>query len=121
MGVLIVIQQTVGLAYLAVVNGEGNGQHILGVANETAGGVAGVEVPQAQGSVPGARQGELAIRGDHHVLNEVGVAGEGTEGLAVVALLAGQGPLDDALVTVHGIQSELRAWRGPGAMFKERK
>jgi hypothetical protein len=38
--------------YLAVVHGEGDGQDILGVANEAAGGGASVQVPQAQGAVP---------------------------------------------------------------------
>ena len=71
--------------HLAVVHGEGNAQHILGVANEAAGGGAGdVEVPQAEGAVPGARQGELAIARDHDVLNEVGVPAESAQGLAVV-------------------------------------
>lgn len=38
--------------HLAVVDREGDGQHILGVAHKAAGGGAGVQVPQAQGAVP---------------------------------------------------------------------
>ncbi len=48
-------------ADLAVVYGEGNGQDVLGVANEAAGGVAAVQVPQPQRRVPRARQRELPI------------------------------------------------------------
>jgi hypothetical protein len=58
--------------HLAVIHAEGNAQHVLGVAHEAACGVAGVEVPQAQGAIPGARQGELAVRADNDVLQEKG-------------------------------------------------
>ncbi len=53
---------------LTVVDREGDGQDILGVAIELAGGAASVQVPQAQGAVPRGGQSELAIRGDDHVL-----------------------------------------------------
>ena len=48
---------------LPVVGREGDGEHILGVVLEPAGGLAGGEVPQPQGLVPGAGQGKVAIRG----------------------------------------------------------
>lgn len=86
-------------SHLAVVHGEGDGQHILGVAHEAAGGAAGVQVPQAQGAVPRASQAELAIGGDDDVLHEVGVALQGALGSAVVVPTALQLPNNDGLVT----------------------
>ena len=38
---------------LSVVGGEGNGEDVVGVADEAAGGGAGGQLPQAQGLVPG--------------------------------------------------------------------
>jgi hypothetical protein len=72
------------------------------VVNEAAGGGAGVEVPQAEGAVPGAGQSEGTIRGDHDVLDEVRVTGEGTAGVAVALLIAGEVPDDDGVVTRSG-------------------
>ena len=46
---------------LTVVGGESHGQHVLGVAHEAAGGLAGGDLPQAQGPVPRAGQGELTV------------------------------------------------------------
>jgi len=83
---------------LSVVKGEGNGKNVLGVSDEATGGVAGVKVPKAKGAVPGAGEAELAIGGNDHILNEVGVAGEGAAGEAVVGALTGEGPDNDALV-----------------------
>jgi hypothetical protein len=74
---------------LAVVNGEGNGEDILLVADEAAGGEAGGEVPEAELSIPGAGKGELAVGTEDDVLDEVGVAGEAAEGDAVVGGGAG--------------------------------
>ena len=63
-------------ARLPVVDGERDGQHILGVAQEAARGGAGGQVPQAQRAVPAATQRELAVRADHHVLAERPRAGQ---------------------------------------------
>ncbi|KAH9288652.1 hypothetical protein KI387_032769, partial [Taxus chinensis] len=49
---------------LAVVDGEGNTEDILHVADEAAGGMPGVEIPEAELAVPRARKCELAVRGD---------------------------------------------------------
>jgi len=46
---------------LAVVGGEGNAQHVLLVPNESTGGLACVNVPETEHSVPRAGQGELTI------------------------------------------------------------
>lgn len=90
-------------SYLSIVNGKGNRQDILGVADEAAGGDAGAEVPKAEGAIPGAGQGKLAIRGDDNILNKVGVSTQSAEGLAVggisAAPLTCQLPLDDSLIT----------------------
>ncbi len=53
---------------LTIVHREGDGQDILGVTIELAGGAAGVQVPQAEGTVPRGGEGKLTIRGDDHIL-----------------------------------------------------
>jgi hypothetical protein len=83
---------------LTVVRGERDGQNIVGVTDETAGGGAGVQVPKTKGLVPGGGQSELAIRGDNNVLNEVVVAGERLTGNTVAGLISGKVPDDDGLV-----------------------
>lgn len=86
---------------LAVVLREGNGQNILGVANE-AGGLVLLEVPETEGAVPRAGEDVVAVGGDGDILDEVGVAGETLLGKAEgVGLrgLADKGPDDDGLVT----------------------
>lgn len=85
--------------YLAVVNGESHGQNILGVAHKAAGGGAGVQIPQAQGAVPRTSQAELAIGGDDHVLDEVGVTLQGPLGIAIVVSTPLQLPDNDGPVT----------------------
>jgi hypothetical protein len=82
---------------LAVVGREGNRQHILGVANEAAGALAGGNLPQAKGGIPRAGKGELAIGTDDNIRHEVVVALQGAASIAVVLLLAGKGPHDDGL------------------------
>nr|GMC49595.1 Zinc finger, CCHC-type [Ipomoea batatas]GMC55423.1 Zinc finger, CCHC-type [Ipomoea batatas] len=61
---------------LAVVDGECHGEDVLGVADEAAGGGAGLKVPEAELGVPGAGEGELAVRGEDDVLDKMGMAGE---------------------------------------------
>ena len=56
---------------LPVVHGEGHGQHVLGVVLEPAGRLAGAQVPQAETLVPGTREGEMAIRGQNNIRDEV--------------------------------------------------
>ena len=58
---------------MPVVGREGDGKHILGVILEPAGGLAGGEVPQPQGLVPGARQSKVSVRGKNHVRYEMAV------------------------------------------------
>jgi hypothetical protein len=66
---------------LAVVDREGHGEHVLGVAHEAARRLAGLDLPQAEGAVPGTGERELAVRGDDHVRHEVAVAAQGALGL----------------------------------------
>ncbi len=40
---------------LSIVGGEGNGENIVGVANEATGGGAGGKLPKSEGFVPGCR------------------------------------------------------------------
>jgi hypothetical protein len=56
------------------------------------------EIPEAQRSVPGAREGKLTIRGDNNITNEVGVTSQSTLWYAIVGLISGQLPHDDGLV-----------------------
>ena len=46
----------------------------IGVSNESAGGLASVQVPQAHGLVPRRGKSELSIRGDHNILNKMVVS-----------------------------------------------
>lgn len=50
---------------LAVVGGKGNGQDVVGVADESAGGVAGGELPQAESLIPRGRQSVSTVGGDN--------------------------------------------------------
>lgn len=50
---------------LTVVGGEGDGQDVVGVADEAAGGGAGGELPEPQGLVPRGRQSVSTVRGDN--------------------------------------------------------
>lgn len=49
---------------LAVVGGEGDGEDVAGVANEGTSGLAGSELPQAEGLVPRGRQSVGTVGGD---------------------------------------------------------
>ena len=83
---------------LAVVDGERDGQHILGMANESASGGTRVQVPKAESTVPRTRKRELAVGRDHDVLHEVGVAVERTARVTIVLFFTGQVPKDDGLI-----------------------
>ena len=50
---------------LAVVGGEGDGQDVVLVADESAGGLAAGQLPQAEGLVPGGRQSVGTVGRDH--------------------------------------------------------
>ncbi len=50
---------------LAVVGGEGDGEDVVGVADEAAGGGASGKLPEAEGLVPRSRKSVRAVGGDH--------------------------------------------------------
>lgn len=50
---------------LTVVGGEGHGQNVVGVADESAGGLSSGELPKAEGLVPRGGQGVGTVGGDH--------------------------------------------------------
>lgn len=87
---------------LAVVGGEGHGENVVGVADEAAGGLAGGELPQAQGLVPGRGQSVGAVGRDHTVGDDVRVSVEGALWVAVGLVTAGQVPDDQGLVARGG-------------------
>ena len=89
---------------LSVVSAEADGKDIRGVADETAGGETGVEVPEAESVVPGRGKSELAVGGDDDVRDEVVVAVEDALRVTVLVLIPSQRPDDDRLVCARGEQ-----------------
>lgn len=87
---------------LSVVSGEADGQNIRVVADESSSGGSGVEVPESKGLVPGRAQGELTVGGDDDIRDEVGVTLEDLLWVTVAALVAGELPDDERLVTGSG-------------------
>lgn len=106
---------------LAVVAGEGNGEDVLGVANESAGGLTLLDVPKAESTVPGAGERELTVRGDHDVGDVVGVASKAAARSAVAAdvgtvnvvALLGKIPDDDRAIA-GGREDHVGVDRGGG-------
>jgi len=90
---------------LTVVHRESNGEDILGVSNETTGGASRVDLPKTESSIPRSRKGELSIRGDDNITDEVGVSPQGTLGISVRVVIAtrvGEAPDEDGLITRSG-------------------
>lgn len=83
---------------LSVISTEADGEDIRGVANESAGGLAGVQVPETESVIPRRGERELAVGGDDNVGNEVVVAVENLFGVTVADVVASQLPDDDRLV-----------------------
>lgn len=101
---------------LPVVSTKADRQNVGGVADESTSGRASVQVPQTKGVVPGRRQGELAVRRDDDVGDEVIVAVKNAFWVAVRVVIAGQLPDDDSLVFKDVRKKPLsagqRAYRG---------
>nr|GMC49608.1 Zinc finger, CCHC-type [Ipomoea batatas] len=87
---------------LAVIDGEGDGEDVLGVADEAAGGGAGLKVPEAELGVPGAGEGELAVRGEDDVLDKMGMAGEAAAWNAKLRAILCERPNNDGFVAGGG-------------------
>lgn len=88
---------------LTVISGEGDGKDVFGVTNKAASGGATVEVPKAKSTITRTREGELAIRRDGYVLNEVGVTSQtavGNTGFTI--FFSGQSPDDQGFVARSG-------------------
>jgi hypothetical protein len=83
---------------LSVVGAEADRQNIGGVADESASGLAGVQVPETQGVVPRGGKGELTIGRDDNVRDEVVVAVKNSFGVAICVLIASKLPNNDGLV-----------------------
>jgi len=87
---------------LTVILGKCHGKDVLGVADETAGGLAVGQVPEAKGTVPTSGKGELSVAGDDYVFYKVGVTLKAAAGGAVRFFSAGQVPYNDGLVARRG-------------------
>lgn len=83
---------------LSVVCAEADRQDIGGVANESASGLASVQVPETQGVVPRGGKGELSIGRDDDVRDEVVVAMKNSFWVAIRVLIASKLPNNDGLV-----------------------
>ena len=83
---------------LAVVRAEGDGEDIRGVTNKGADRLTAAEVPQTQGLVPRARQGEGTVGGDDDVLDGLVVASQGALSVAARLSLGGEVPADKLLI-----------------------
>lgn len=106
---------------LSVVGREGDGENVVGVANESSGGGTGSKLPEAESLVPRGRQSVSTIRGDHlnpakisprpssfrersgertyTVGDDVRVTLERSLGVTVLGLVAGEVPDDESLVS----------------------
>ena len=83
---------------LPVISTEADREDIRGVADESAGGETGVEVPEAEGVVPRRGKSELAVGGDDNVGYEVVVSVKDTLGVTILVFVTSQLPDDDSLV-----------------------
>ena len=83
---------------LTIISTEADRKDIRGVADESTGGKTGVQVPETEGVIPGRREGELTIRRNDNIGNEVVVDMENSLGVAVRVLIASQLPDDDGFI-----------------------
>jgi len=88
---------------LTVVGGEGNRENVLGVTNELASADTSAQFPETKGTVPRSRKGEVTIRRESNILNEVGVSGQSSKRLSVLSFGSRvELPNDDAAVAGSG-------------------
>lgn len=83
---------------LSVISGQGDGEDVLGVSNELVDGLAGGDVPEADGAVPRGREAEATISSEADLVNEVRVSGEH---------LLGSSPLNIILISVSFVKLPL--------------
>jgi len=84
---------------LSVVGGEGDAEDLFGVALETAGGGAGLKVPQTETVVPRSGESKKSIRRDDHVLHEVRVTAQRFARITVVSVFVSQIPDKNSFVS----------------------
>lgn len=91
---------------LSVVNAEGYRKDVLRVSDESTRGASRVDLPEAEGAVPGPAKSELSVRRDNDVGDEVAVAAEGalsvTIRVVLTAVRVGKTPDQDGLVAGGG-------------------
>lgn len=128
---------------LSVVGGERDGENVVGVADKTTGGVAGGELPQTQGLVPGGRQSVGAVGRDdlcrdnrerpfegnasclggcptYTVGDDVRMSVKASLGVAVGGLIASKIPDNQSLVTRRG-EKHVRAAIGEYSAILQRR
>lgn len=69
------------------------------MSDEPPGGDPRVEVPEAEGLIPGGGKAKLAIEGDGKVLDEVVVALEPSSGDSILISIVGEVPHDDGFIS----------------------
>jgi hypothetical protein len=79
---------------LTVVGGEGDGEDIVGVADEATGGLTGRELPQSESLVPGGGKSVSTVGRDHTVGDDVRVSVERALGVTVALVVTGEVPDD---------------------------
>lgn len=67
---------------LTVVGAEADAEHVRGVPNELTGSQSSVQVPQAEGVIPRGGEGELTVRGNDNVRDEMVVPVQNSLGIA---------------------------------------
>ena len=83
---------------LSIVGTEADRQNIGNMTNKTTCSGAGIEIPQAKSVIPRGREGELTVRRNHDVRNEVVVSLEDSFWETIGVFIASQLPDDNALV-----------------------
>jgi len=85
---------------LTVISAEGNREDILGVSDESASANTRVDVPKAEGVVPGSSQSKLTIRGDDNIRHKVVVSTKGSASISIViTIFLGQSPDNNRFIS----------------------
>jgi len=84
---------------LPVISAEADGQNVGSVSDKFPGRVSGAQVPKTEGVIPRSGKGELAVRRDDDVGNEVVVSVENAFWVTERVLIPGQLPDDDGFVS----------------------
>jgi hypothetical protein len=83
---------------LTVVRTEADRENIGGMADKAAGCETSIQVPEAEGVIPGGGESKLTVRGDDDVRYEVVVAFKDALRVSVRILIASELPDNDSLV-----------------------